>query len=166
MKKLLLLPLALLLFYCNGAHQTTTNPEQQVAQPNTQEQQAPIEQGIAGKVLWQSGNQMPSPDAPPSKGRGVQRTVYIYERTNGNQATTTDGVFHINIQTDLVTQVATDANGNFAVSLKPGTYSLFTKEEKGLYANLFDGENNIYPVKVGEGQVTNVEFLINYEASY
>ena len=163
-----MLPLALLLSFCNGTQkspQTQTNPEQ-VAQGNTQEQQAPIEQGIIGKVLWQSGNQMPSPDAPPSKGRGVQRTVYIYERTNGTQATTIDGVFHTNLQTALVTQVVTDANGNFAVSLKPGTYSLFTKEEKGLYANLFDGENNIYPVKVEEGQVTNVEFLINYAASY
>ncbi|GAA4435102.1 hypothetical protein GCM10023188_26810 [Pontibacter saemangeumensis] len=168
MEKLLLLPLALLLFFCNGTSnsaQTTKSPDQ-VEQSKAQEQQAPLEQGIAGKVLWQSGNQMPSPDAPPSKGKGVQRTVYVYQLTNGAQASTTDGVFHTNIQTDLVTQVQTDANGNFAVSLKPGRYSLFTKEEKGLYANLFDGENNIYPVEVEEGQVTSVEFLINYEASY
>lgn len=109
---------------------------------------------------------MPSPDAPPSKGRGVQRTLYVYELTNGAQARTIDGVFHTNIQTNLVTQVVTDANGNFAVSLKPGKYSLFSKEEKGLYANLFDGENNIFPVEVKEGQVTDVEFLINYQASY
>lgn len=167
MEKLLLLPLALLLSFCNGTQKPlqTQNKPEPVAQGNTQ-QQVPIKQGIAGKVLWQSGNQMPSPDAPPSKGRGVQRTVYIYERTNGNQATTTDGVFHTNLQTALVTQVETDANGNFAVSLKPGIYSLFTEEEKGLYANLFDGENYIYPVAVEEGQVTTVEFLINYDASY
>jgi hypothetical protein len=173
MVKLLLLPLALLLSQCNGTNQTHQKQQEQVEnkeQPKqakeAQEQQAPIEQGISGQVLWVSGNQMPSPDAPPSKGRGVERTVYIYERTNGTQATTTDGVFHTNIQTNLVTQVVTDATGNFAVSLKPGIYSLFTREEKGLYANLFDGDNNIYPVEVHEGQVTNVEFLINYEASY
>ena len=171
MEKLLLLPLAMLLFFCHGTSnsaQTTKKPDQ-VEQSDSQEKQAqqvPIKQGIAGKVLWQSGNQMPSPDAPPSKGKGVQRTVYIYQLTNGAQATTINGVFHSNIQTDLVTQVVTDANGNFAVSLKPGVYSLFTKEEKGLYANLFDGDNNIYPVEVEEGQVTHVEFLINYEASY
>ena len=161
----MLLPLALLLLCCNGSHQTTSNQEQ-VAQSDTQAQQTPIEQGISGKVLWQAGNQMPSPDVPPSKGRGVQRTVYIYELTNGSQATTTDGVFHANIQTDLVTKVETDADGNFAVRLEPGVYSLFTKEKKGLYANLFDGENNIYPVEVKEGRLTHVEFLINYEASY
>ena len=39
-------------------------------------------------------------------------------------------------------------------------------EGGGLYANLFDGENNIYPVEVQEDQVTHIEFLINYEASY
>ncbi|PRY10936.1 hypothetical protein CLV24_11263 [Pontibacter ummariensis] len=178
MHKLLLLPLALLLWQCNGTKQAHQPPNQQeqmenkeqgplsAQKPAAQEQQAPITQGISGKVLWQAGNQMPSPDAPPSKGRGVQRTLYVYELTNGAQARTIDGVFHTNIQTNLVTQVVTDANGNFAVSLKPGKYSLFSKEEKGLYANLFDGENNIFPVEVKEGQVTDVEFLINYQASY
>ncbi|GAB3824036.1 hypothetical protein GCM10028895_31770 [Pontibacter rugosus] len=139
----------------------------QVQTGQLQEQQAPIKQGVAGRVVMQSGNQMPSPNAPKSSGkRGVQRTVYVYKLTNGNQANTQDGVFHTNIQTNLVTQVVTDANGNFAVNLRPGKYSLFTKEEKGLYANLFDGENNIFPVEVQQGQVTDVEFLINYNASY
>ncbi|MCX2741955.1 carboxypeptidase-like regulatory domain-containing protein [Pontibacter anaerobius] len=174
MAKFLLLPLALLLSQCNGANQThhdTQNDQMenqelpQQAQEN-KAQQAPIEQGIAGKVLWQAGNQMPSPDAPPSKGRGVERTLYVYELTNANQAKTTDGVFHTNIQTQLVTQVKSDADGNFAVSLKPGKYSLFSKEEKGLFASLYDGEMNINPVEVQEGQVTKVEFLINYQASY
>ncbi len=110
---------------------------------------------------------MPSPNAPKSSGkRGAQRTLYIYELTKGTQTNTLEGVFHTNIQTNLVTQVVTDANGNFAVGLAPGKYSLFSKEEKGLYANLFDGENNIFPVEVQQGQVTTVEFLINYNASY
>lgn len=146
---------------------TNKRPLGSASKQEAQEQQAPIEQGIAGKVLWESGNQMPSPDAPRSSSkRGVQRTVYVYELTNGAQANTTDGTFYTNIKTNLVTQVATDADGNFAVRLEPGRYSLFTKEEKGLYANLFDGENNIFPVEVKEGQVTNVEFLVNYNASY
>ena len=162
--------LALLLSQCNGAnqhHQNTQEPmENQEQAKEAQGQQAPIEQGISGQVLWVSGNQMPSPDAPPSKGRGVERTLYIYELTNASQANTTEGVFHTNIQTNLVTQVVTDANGNFAVSLKPGRYSLFSKEEKGLFASIYDGEMNINPVEVQQGQVTQVEFLINYQASY
>ncbi|MBF9255499.1 carboxypeptidase regulatory-like domain-containing protein [Pontibacter sp. 172403-2] len=190
MDKLLLLPFALLLSNCSNSKPATSGQEEQTQEteqainppqnPSTsisiggatsqkaqQEQQAPIEQGITGQVLWVSGNQMPSPDAPQSSGkRGIQRTVYVYELTNSSQATTTDGVFHTNIQTKLVTQVTTDAEGNFAVSLPPGKYSLFTKEENGLYANLFDGEMNIFPVEVQKGQVTNVEFVINYKASY
>ncbi len=109
---------------------------------------------------------MPSPDAPPSQGRGVQRTVYVYELTNASQATAVDGVFYTNLKTNLVAQVETDADGSFSVNLQPGTYSLFTKEEKGLFASIFDGEMNINPVEVQKGQVTNVELVINYRASY
>ncbi|GHA66132.1 carboxypeptidase-like regulatory domain-containing protein [Pontibacter akesuensis] len=150
----------------SGATQQGQLPAQG-QQKQAQEQQAPIAQGIRGRVVMESGNQMPSPNAPKSSGkRGAQRTLYIYELTKGTQTNTLEGVFHTNIQTNLVTQVVTDANGNFAVGLAPGKYSLFSKEEKGLYANLFDGENNIFPVEVQQGQVTTVEFLINYNASY
>lgn len=170
MEKLLLISLSLLLTFCNG---TQKSPQQSMAAQEEQglkaetTQQVNVKQGIQGRVLWESGNRMPSPDAPQTNGkRGVERTLYIYQLTNGAQVTTQDGVFHSNIQTKLVTQVVTDANGNFAVSLKPGKYSLFSKEEKGLYANLFDGDNNIFPVEVEEGKVTAVEFLINYNATY
>lgn len=138
-----------------------------VGEAQLQEQAITIEQGIAGKILWESGNQMPSPDTPRNSGkRGVKRTVFIYELTNGSQATTTEGVFHTNIQTKLVSQVVTDANGFFEIRLEPGTYSIFTKEDQGLYANLFDGQNNIFPVEVKKGEVTTIEFLINYNATY
>jgi len=189
MGKLFFIPLMLLLLNCsnsNNGHQSATEQEDMEqpisiggnaqlpeagdtigAEELTQEQVINIEQGIAGKIIWESGNQMPSPDAPRSTGRrGVKRAVYIYGLTNGTQATTTEGVFHANIQTKLITQVESDANGYFEVSLAPGRYSIFTKEEQGLYANLFDGENNIFPVEVKKEQVTTVEFLINYAATY
>lgn len=189
MEKLFLLPIVLLMLNCSSSKNSQQAAEEQneMEQPIsigsgtpqsesgeavgseelTQEQVITIEQGIAGRILWQSGNHMPSPDAPRSSGkRGVKRTVYIYELTKGSQATTTEGVFHNNIQTKLVTQAESDANGNFEVSLEPGRYSIFTQEDQGLYANLFDGENNIFPVEVKKGQVTTVEFLINYAATY
>jgi hypothetical protein len=162
----------LLLAACCGSKQgkATAGSESDTTSVNTiqvQQNQAAIKQGITGRILWQAGNQMPSPDAPPTEGkRGVERTVYIYELTNANQVTTQNGVFHTNIQTKLVAETTSDANGFFSVALKPGRYSLFTKEEKGLYANMFDGEMNIFPVEVKEGQVTTIEFLINYQASY
>ncbi|HEY4652048.1 MAG TPA: carboxypeptidase regulatory-like domain-containing protein [Pontibacter sp.] len=172
MKGFLFLAL-LMLAACCGSKQgkaTTASETGTIAHPETtqvQQSQATIKQGITGRILWESGNRMPSPDAPPASGkRGVQRTVYVYELTNASQATTQNGVFHTNIQTNLVSQVVTDANGYFAVALVPGKYSLFTKEEQGLYANLFDGEMNIFPVEVKEGELTTIEFLINYRASY
>ena len=171
MGKLLLIGLSLLLTVCNGTQ--GASGQQSKAQDSQQElktqtgQQMQIKQGIQGQILWEAGNKMPSPDAPPSSDRrGVERTVYIYELTNSSQTTSQDGVFHTAIQTKLITQVKTDANGNFTVKLKPGRYSLFTKEEQGLYANLFDGEMNIFPVEVKEGEVTAVEFLVNYNAFY
>ncbi|MDO6390527.1 carboxypeptidase regulatory-like domain-containing protein [Pontibacter sp. BT731] len=170
MGKLLLIGLSLLLTVCNGTQ--GTSGQESEAQETQQElkaqagQQMQIKQGIRGQILWEAGNQMPSPDAPPSQPRGVERTVYIYELTNSSQTTSQDGVFHTAIQTKLITQVKTDANGNFAVSLEPGRYSLFTKEEDGLFASLFDGDMNIFPVEVKEGEVTTVEFVVNYRASY
>lgn len=163
--------LLLLAACCGSKHgKATTGSEADTTSVKTtqvQQKQPSIEQGINGRVLLKSGNQMPSPDAPPTENkRGVERIVYIYELTNVNQVATKDGVFHTNIQTNLVSQVVTDANGFFSVSLKPGKYSLFTKEEQELYANLFDGEMNIFPVEVKKGQVTTIEFLINYQASY
>ncbi|WP_242926446.1 carboxypeptidase regulatory-like domain-containing protein [Pontibacter vulgaris] len=160
----------LLLAACCGSKQgkpTTASETGKTTVIQVQQSQAAIKQGITGRILWKSGNRMPSPDAPPTESkRGIERTVYIYQLTNASQVTTQDGVFHTNIQTNLVSQVVTDANGFFSVALEPGKYSLFTKEEKGLYANLFDGEMNIFPVEVKEGQVTTIEFLINYQASY
>ncbi|MBD1398937.1 carboxypeptidase regulatory-like domain-containing protein [Pontibacter sp. JH31] len=171
MGKLLLIGLSLLLTFCNGTRKTSG--QQGEALDTQQEmktqtgQQMQIKQGIQGQVLWEAGNQMPSPDAPISSGRrGVERTVYVYELTHSSQTTSKDGVFHTAIQTKLVAQVKADANGNFAIALAPGRYSLFTKEESGLFANLFDGQMNIFPVTVNEGEVTTVEFLVNYNASY
>ncbi|WP_114777501.1 carboxypeptidase regulatory-like domain-containing protein [Botryobacter ruber] len=176
--------LVILLFFiaaCNGSKQQPGHEQysasdsataqgmvkQDTSSEQAQDNQAPIQQGIKGKIYYESGNQMPSPDVPrTSNKRGVQRQVFIYELTNASQVTTTEGVFYSNIKTKQVAQVTTDANGNFSVSLKPGRYSIFTKEPKGLYANLFDGQNNIFPVEVKEGEVTEVEFLVNYDAVY
>jgi hypothetical protein len=38
--------------------------------------------------------------------------------------------------------------------------------EKGLYANQFDGEGNIFPVKVSKDKVSIVVFTIDYQAVY
>ena len=123
-------------------------------------------QGIQGQVIWKAGNQMPSPDRPKAAPTGVPREVYVYVLTNNSQTTKNEQGFIETIQTKLVKKFKTDKQGNFKVSLPVGTYSIFTKEEKGLYANLFDGEMNIFPIQVKKGKYTKVNFEISYMAVF
>jgi hypothetical protein len=140
--------------------------QQRLNKSNQQQSRQTMNQGIKGKVIFRQGNFMPSPDAPQQgSGRGVKRELYIHELTNMGQVQG-EPPFYQQIQTKLVKKVVSDENGNFAVELKPGKYSLFVKEKDGYYANLFDGQTNIYPVEVQENQVTPVEFVIDYNATY
>ncbi len=127
-----------------------------------------VSQGISGVVLWQSGNLMPSPDAPSatSKGSPVQREIYIYELTNQKQTDASTMPFFSKISTKLIAKVKTGKDGKFKIKLPVGYYSLFTKEEKGLYANQFDDAMNIFAVQVTRHAWTNVSFLIDYQAAY
>ena len=52
------------------------------------------------------------------------------------------------------------------MSLPPGEYSLFTKKDALFYANNFDGNNHIAPVKVVPHKVTQVNVNIDYDAVY
>lgn len=132
-----------------------------------------VTQGIAGKVLWIEGNQMPSviDEKNPQNTRqhpapkGIEREVHIYELTTMGQANA-NGVFFSDIQTRLVEKVKTDEEGNFAVSLPAGTYSVFVQEEEGLFANKMDGQGNINPVEVNKDAITQLTLEVNYMAAY
>lgn len=123
--------------------------------------------GITGYVQRVSGNQMPSVDQPPALPRGIQTTLYIYELTNMKQVVQVDNpAFYKTITTRLVKKIKTKPDGSFCVQLKPGMYSLFIKKDELFYANIFDGANNIYPVKVEKGKMTTVHFRADYDAAY
>lgn len=124
-----------------------------------------IEQGITGKVLWFEGNMMPGPNTKVNEGKPVEREIHIYEVV-AMDAAHREGDLYKEIPSKLVTTVKSDENGDFSVSLPVGRYSLFTKEEEGLFANSFDGEGNINPVTVKKGEVTEVKIDINYKAFY
>ncbi|MEO8403936.1 MAG: hypothetical protein ABI480_05060 [Chitinophagaceae bacterium] len=123
--------------------------------------------GISGHVYFVSGNQMPSPDRPAAAPQGLKTTLYVYELTNMSQVGR-DGVsaFYKSISTKLVKTVETNDDGSFKVKLKPGKYSLFVKKGDLFFSNIFDGENNIYPVEVEKGKMTEEEFKVNYGAAY
>ena len=130
-----------------------------------------VEQGLAGQVLWLEGNFMPTIGDEPDvnrkkfKGQPVQRTIHIYELTTMEEASA-DGPFFHHIETNLVEKVETNEEGKFVVSLPPGQYSVFVKEEDGLFANFFDGEGNINPVTIKEGEITPITIEVNYKATY
>lgn len=129
-----------------------------------------ITQGIKGQVIWLEGNLMPGireegDTTTLPTGEGVQRTVYIYELTKREEAIYEDGFF-TKIQQDLVKEVQTNAQGYFSVPLDTGQYSIFVEEEKGLYANLFDGDGNIQPVRVHPDSVSQIEIKVDYKAVY
>lgn len=123
-------------------------------------------QGICGTVIFKSGNHMPGPGRPQPKGQPVVRDVLIYELTKTGQTETAEDGFYSKVNTRLVKKVKSDPDGKFCVSLPPGQYSVFVQEEKGLYANLFDGDNNIFPVNVEKNRQSTITFEITHQAVY
>jgi hypothetical protein len=124
-------------------------------------------QGIEGRVLLVTGNQMPSPDRPLSPGKGIKTTVYIYELTNTSQVSRVDhSAFYSSINSKLVKKVETKENGYFKVKLSPGRYSLFLQKDTLFYGNRFDGNNNIMPVEVEKKKMTKVELKADWGAVY
>lgn len=124
-------------------------------------------QGLEGYVYLITGNQMPSPDMPLPKPKGLQTTLYIYKLTSLADVSRQGGsAFYKNISTELVKTVSTRKNGHFKVKLKPGIYSLFIKKDDLFYSSMFDEKNNIFPVEVKAGKMTNVVFNAHYKATY
>ena len=123
--------------------------------------------GIEGYIFRISGNRMPSPDAKLSPPKGIKAVLYIYELTSFSQVTKVgESAFYSSVRTKLVQSVTSDESGYFIVSLPPGEYSLFTKKDALFYANNFDGDNHIAPVKVVPHKVTQVNVNIDYDAVY
>ncbi|MDR6564731.1 MULTISPECIES: carboxypeptidase regulatory-like domain-containing protein [unclassified Arcicella] len=125
-----------------------------------------VQQGICGTIFWKSGNMMPSPDRPTPKAKPVQRELVVYDLTNTAETTRENG-FYQTIATKFIKSVKSDEEGKFCVDLEEGRYSLFIREgNKGLYSNLFDGDGNIFPIKVSKDKISITVFTIDYQASY
>lgn len=122
-------------------------------------------QGLRGQVFWVSGNQMPGPEAILSPNQGAIRDILIYELTTFNDVTQV-GPFFRDIKTKMVASIQSKPDGTFKIKLLPGSYSIFTREKNGLYANLFDEKSNINPVNVKTGQYVWKTITIDYEVAY
>ncbi len=126
-----------------------------------------IKQGVAGTVLWKEGNLMPTIDRPNKaiQGKPVKRQIFIYKLVNVKD-TEMEGPFFSKIRGNLVKKIQSDEQGKFETQLPVGEYSLLVKEEKGLYANLYDGNNNINPVVVNKNKITKIDINVDYKAVY
>ncbi len=126
-------------------------------------------QGICGTVLVKRGNQMPSPDSPQTKSGGspTEREVLIYPVLNMSEIETDENGF-INSVGDKkpVMSVKSGKDGKFCARLPVGQYSVVVREPKGLYANLFDSKNDIFPVSVQKNRRSTVSVEITHEAVF
>lgn len=128
---------------------------------------AQAQQGIRGTVVFKSGNQMPGPGRKPPAGKPVRRELFVYEPTQIAQMTTRQDGFYEAVQTKLVKRTWSDKQGRFRITLPPGQYSVLVREpNKGLFANVFDGDMHAFPVEVKPGRFTTVSLEINYAAAY
>jgi|688.fasta_scaffold419477_2 hypothetical protein len=122
---------------------------------------------VSGVVHRISGNQMPSPDLPPSVPRGYRTTVYFFEPAQRSQAKQADrdGIFFA-IGTRLAGKVETKDNGEFLIRLKPGRYSVLIGKDTLYYGNISDGKGFINPVEVKAGEKNRLELRADWDASY
>ncbi len=126
-----------------------------------------ITQGFTGRITGLTGNQMPMKGADPVVPKGILTTVFIYEPTNISQVRQLGtSPTYTAINTKLVASVETDSTGAFTVALPVGSYSVFIKQDKLFYANLFDANNNIALFTVEEGKLTTVNLTVSSGAAY
>ncbi len=124
-------------------------------------------QGICGMVVVKRGNYMPSPDRPAPKGQPAEREVLIFPLLNLSQVVAGDNGFINSVgQAKPVKIVKSGKNGKFRVTLPVGKYSVLVREPNGLYANLFDDQNNIFPVNVQKNRRSDVRVEISHQAVF
>lgn len=128
-------------------------------------------QGIQGQLFWVEGNLMPQASGDGSgrtekTGRkGVQRTIKIHSLTHIDQLSIGDYLIGT-IRTPEIASLETEPDGTYRIELPIGKYSLFTVEQDGFFANIFDSENHINPVEVKAGEWSQFDIIINYKAVY
>ncbi len=124
-------------------------------------------QGICGTVVVKQGNFMPSPDRPARTGQPVEREILIFPLLNMSQVEAGDNGFINSVrEAKPVKLVKTGKDGKFCVSLPVGQYSVIVREPKGLYANLSDVHNNIFPVTVQKSRRSDVRVEISHQAVF
>jgi len=157
---LLLLLFIFLWFSCKDSP-----TENEFNYPPDNEYKVSISQGVWGNVWFWEGDFMPG--SPSGKITPVVREIFIFEATDNSMVElSTGGTFFSSVNSNLITTIQSDNDGFFQISLEPGKYSFFVKEDTLFYANRWDGEGHILSAIVTENNVTKNQIDITYKAVY
>jgi hypothetical protein len=124
-------------------------------------------QGVAGVVYWMEGDFMPRIGEKPGGSRQpVIREVLFYKPIKTSDVSGEHGPIYKSLPGEPIARFSSDENGIFRISLPVGTYSIFTKEPDGFFANRFDGNGIINPVEVKADAFSEIVIEINYKAVF
>jgi len=158
LNQILLLLSAIIIFSCDFS---TENGVVEIIEEPT------IKQGVYGIVKFWEGDFMPSPNTYQKDGTPVSREVFIYELTYRDMAEKIAyTTFFRKINTKLIASKFLNDKGFFEFELPEGKYSIFVKEDSLYYANIWDGQGNIFPFVVKKDSLTKIDFNITYKAYF
>ncbi|HEY9737391.1 MAG TPA: carboxypeptidase-like regulatory domain-containing protein [Trichocoleus sp.] len=122
-------------------------------------------QGIHGQVVRLSGNHMPGVGPSSGSREPVQTCLWIFSGSIPAAGNPYWALSEARNHPALVTQVASDADGRYSVSLPPGEYTVLAEYDDSLYLNQFSGSGHFATVTVHPSQVSELN-LHNTEAAY
>lgn len=120
-------------------------------------------QGVKGQLFWVNGNLISESKKKHIPQQGVTREIFVYDLATPSDVELDDGYFS-KVHTKLVARGFCRSDGSFKIKLEPGRYSIFVKEDQGLYANIFDNENHISPITVEPKKYSWITISINYKS--
>lgn len=117
---------------------------------------------ITGKVVRESGNQMPSPDLPISEPKGFITTVGFVEPFKAK-----DPFIYPRKQVKEIAVIQTNDEGFFKIRLSPGEYSvLIAKDSVSYFGNITDGEGYVNRWSFKKGKNYTLRLKANWDATY
>lgn len=123
-------------------------------------------QGIRGKVLRLTGNQMPSqvPSLTRSVPQPMQTKIWIFAGRVMGPGSPRWPLQQATQHPALLGWVLSDAVGEFEVGLVPGDYTLLLEEGSDLYLNHFLEDGSYAVIQVNSLQIEEIE-IVNTEGA-
>jgi hypothetical protein len=128
-----------------------------------------ISNGIHGTVSSMEGNCMPVilPATSTCTHCPVNRTlrIHTYTRSQDAVAAVAKPGFFQQVNTPMIREITTDAEGFYQAELPSGQYSVFIIENGLLHASGMDGNGGLNPVTIGTGK-QKIDLVMRYKATF